>query len=199
MDGECLSRWLGWQFHHLGALDRRRQQLEYAQTSGYFAFLNVSTLVKGAPLVFEDGQIGLPVYHEFLTKFAEVIRLDASGRVVDKTRIPGSQTSLQPVVLVTGAKTAQVFMRSGNARALMVSGTQDAGNTWSQSAAADWPNPDSALAGVVTSTGGQWLALNPTKNNRETLALLQAGTAPFLLTLRSGSWSRPPRLGVVCR
>ncbi|MES2944509.1 MAG: sialidase family protein [Pseudomonadota bacterium] len=142
-------------------------------------FLNVSTLVKGAPLIFEDGQIGLPVYHEFLTKFAEVIRLDASGRVVDKTRIPGSQTSLQPVVLVTGAKTAQVFMRSGNAQALMVSGTQDAGSTWSHSAAAAWPNPDSALAGLVTSTGGQWLALNPTKNNRETLALLQAGTAPF--------------------
>lgn len=142
-------------------------------------FLNVSTLVKGAPLVFEDGQIGLPVYHEFLTKFAEVLRLDASGHVIDKTRIPGSQTSLQPVVLVTDAKTAQVFMRSGNARALMVSETDDAGKNWSQSKATVWPNPDSALAGVVASTSAQWLALNPTTNNRETLALLQSGKAPF--------------------
>lgn len=142
-------------------------------------FLNVSTLVKGAPLAFENGQIGLPVYHEFLTKFAEVLRLDAYGSVVDKIRIPGSQTSLQPVVLVTGAKNAQVFMRSGNAQALMVSRTQDAGNTWSHSVAAVWPNPDSALAGVVTGAGTQWLALNPTKNNRETLALLQSGKEPF--------------------
>ena len=36
-----------------------------------------------------------------------------------------------------------------------------------------WPNPDSALAGVVTATGAQWLALNPRSKNREVLALLQ--------------------------
>lgn len=142
-------------------------------------FLNVSTLVKGAPLIYENGDIGLPVYHEFVSKFAEIVRLDASGRVLDKTRIPGSQTSLQPVVLVSGAKTAQVYMRSGNAQALMMSATEDAGKSWSHTAAAAWPNPDSALAGVVGSTGSQWLALNPSTNNRETLALLQSGKAPF--------------------
>ena len=138
-------------------------------------FLNISTLVKGAPVSFQDGQIGLPVYHEFITKFGEMVRINAQGQVVDKIRIPGSQTSLQPVVLVTGSETADVYMRSGTATALMASQTTDAGKTWSSTRASTWPNPDSALAGVVTQAGARWLALNPAPRNREVLALLQSG------------------------
>jgi predicted neuraminidase len=136
-------------------------------------FLNISTLVKGAPVSFENGETGLPVYHEFITKFGEVLRINALGQVIDKTRIPGSRTSLQPVVLVSGPEKAQVYMRSGNATALMASETTDAGKTWSATHASAWPNPDSALAGTVTGTGTQWLALNPAPRNREMLALLQ--------------------------
>ncbi|MEO6016820.1 MAG: sialidase family protein, partial [Polaromonas sp.] len=138
-------------------------------------FLNISTLVKGAPVAYQDGTFGLPVYHEFVTKLGEILRLDSQGRVVDKIRIPGSQTSLQPVVLVESADKAQVYMRSGNAKAVMASATADAGKTWSPAYATGWPNPDSALAGVVTGAGMQWLALNPAPRNRETLALLQTG------------------------
>jgi predicted neuraminidase len=140
-------------------------------------FLNISTLVKGAPVSFQDGQIGLPVYHEFITKFGEMVRINTLGEVVDKIRIPGSQTSLQPVVLVTGPEKADVYLRSGNATALMASQTSDAGKTWSSTHAGSWPNPDSALAGVVTHSGARWLALNPAPRNREVLALLQADPA----------------------
>lgn len=151
-------------------------------------FLNISTLVKGAPFAFDDGQIGLPVYHEFVTKLGEILRIDSRGRVVDKVRIPGSQTSLQPVVLVTGRENAQVYMRSGTARALMMSMTNDAGKTWSATRETTWPNPDAALAGVVTRAGAQWLALNPTTSHREILALVQAnkggnfeGASPWIV------------------
>lgn len=137
-------------------------------------FLNISTLVKGAPFGYQDGHIGLPVYHEFITKSAEILRLDAQGRVRDKQRIPGSQRSLQPVVLASSARQAQVYMRSGTSQALMASRTEDGGKTWTPTQASAWPNPDSALAGVLTSTGQQWLALNPTRRHRETLSLLQA-------------------------
>ena len=140
-------------------------------------FINISTLVKGAPIFYQDGQIGLPVYHEFVTKFAEILRISPEGRVLDKVRVPGSQTSLQPVVLVNSAREAKIYMRSGQSTAVMASETVDAGKTWSATHAAHWPNPDSALAGLVTSTGQQWLALNPKPKNREILALLQASTA----------------------
>ena len=136
-------------------------------------FLNISTLPKGAPVGMVDGHIALPVYHEFFTKFAEILRLDADGKVVDKVRIPGSQTSLQPVVMVSGPNTAQAYMRSGTASAVMTSATSDGGKSWSASHPTDWPNPDSAVAGVATRGGTQWLALNPGHRNREQLALIQ--------------------------
>ncbi|MBH2009497.1 MAG: exo-alpha-sialidase [Xanthomonadaceae bacterium] len=140
-------------------------------------FLNISTLAKGAPIFYQDGQIGLPVYHEFVSKFAEILRISPEGRVLGKTRIPRSQTSLQPVVLVSSARQAQIYMRSGHSTAVMASETVDAGKTWSATHATAWPNPDSALAGVVTAAGQQWLALNPKPKNREILALLQASAA----------------------
>ncbi len=138
-------------------------------------FLNISTLVKGAPFFYQNGEIGLPVYHEFVSKFSEILRINAQGGVVDKTRIPGSQTQLQPVVLVADATHAQMYMRSGHAIAVMTSTTTDAGKTWSAAQATNWPNPDSALAGIVTASGQQWLALNPGPKNREVLALLETG------------------------
>ena len=136
-------------------------------------FLNISTLVKAAPVAMTQGQVSLPVYHEFITKFAEVLRIDANGRVVDKVRIPGSQTSLQPVVLASSAQTAQAFMRATQGGRVMSSTTQDAGQTWSNAAAIAVYNPNSALAGAVLQDGSRWLALNPAIAGREKLALIK--------------------------
>ena len=148
-------------------------------------FLNISTLVKAGPVAMANGDISLPVYHEFLTKFGEVLRLNAAGQVVDKVRIANSQTSLQPVLLASGPAQAQVYLRSGNARALMVSDTSDAGQSWSPTRSSAWSNPDSALAGLVSRTGDRWLALNPVERNRDVLALVQ--------TSAGGSFDRARR------
>ena len=138
-------------------------------------FLNISTLVKAAPVAMTLGQTSLPIYHEFISKFAEVLRIDTNGRVLDKVRIPGSHTSLQPVVLATGAQTAQAFMRATQGGRVMSSTTQDAGQTWSMAAPMAAPNPNSALAGLVLQDGSRWLALNPIPAGREKLALIKLG------------------------
>ena len=142
-------------------------------------FLNISTLVKGAPVAMADGSLSLPVYHEFITKFGEVLHLNAQGQVMDKTRIPGSRTNLQPVVLVASPLDAAAYMRSGQGGKVATSSTTDAGKTWSKAGTVNVPNPDSALAGLVTTQGGQWLALNPTSFGRQSLALLKASSAGF--------------------
>lgn len=136
-------------------------------------FLNISTLPKGAAVQMGDGYMTLPVYHEFFTKFSELLRLDAYGKVVDKVRIPGSQTSLQPVMVVSDQNNAQLYMRSGIASSVMSSSTADGGKTWSASQPIAWSNPDSAVSGVTMRGGTQWLALNPGHRNREQLGLIQ--------------------------
>ena len=137
-------------------------------------FLNISTLIKGAPVGMTNGQISLPVYHEFITKFAEVLRLDAQGRVIDQIRIPNSHTALQPVLLVENAQSAQAFMRSGQGGLVVTSRTDDAGKTWAAASATALPNPNSALAGVVAMNGDKWLALNLTATGRSSLTLVKA-------------------------
>ena len=159
-------------------------------------FINISTLVKGAPVFYQNGQIGLPVYHEFVTKFAEILRLGPQGKVIDKVRIPGSHNSLQPVVLASSPKHAQAYMRSGSRTAVMASFTSDAGATWAPAHAIAWPNPDSALAGVVTATGQQWLALNPQPKNREALALLQTAPGGFFDGARPWTVESSPSPGM---
>ena len=134
-------------------------------------FLNISTLVKAAPLPMTQGQMGLPVYHEFITKFAEVLQIDSNGQVIDKVRIPGSHTSLQPVVLASSAQSAQAFMRATQGGQVMTSTTGDAGQTWSVATPLVLPNPNSALAGAVLQDGSRWLAFNPATAGREELAL----------------------------
>ena len=141
-------------------------------------FLNISTLVKSPPVSLANGNMLLPVYHEFVTKFSEVLQLDATGQIFDKVRVPGSQTSLQPVVMVSSVTNAQMYMRSSASNALVQSASFDGGANWSKSRIGALPNPDAAVAGVVTRTLNtqprQWLALNPTTNNREQLALISA-------------------------
>ncbi len=140
-------------------------------------FLNISTLAKSSPVAMADGSVSLPVYHEFITKFAEVLHLNSHGQVIDKTRIPGSRTSLQPVVLVTSSLEATAYMRAGQGGKVVTSSTADSGKTWAQASATNLLNPDSALAGLVSSSGGSWLALNPTATGRQALALVKANNA----------------------
>ncbi len=143
-------------------------------------FLNVSTLVKAGPVAMGNGDVSLPVYHEFIAKFGEVLRINSDGQVVGKVRITDSQTSLQPVLLALSPQRAEVYLRSGNAQALMTSETTDSGKSWSPTQPSAWPNPDSALAGLLSSTGIRWLALNPAERNRDVLALLSGSAVQAL-------------------
>jgi len=136
-------------------------------------FFNISTLVKGAPLLFSDGAVGLPVYHELLGKFGELLRLDAEGRAIGKTRLSWGQSSLQPVIVPRSDKEAVGFMRySGDPpnRILMVR-TAAGGAHWSLPAKTALPNPNAAVASALLAGGPLLLVFNNAEENREDLSL----------------------------
>ncbi|MFZ2854468.1 MAG: sialidase family protein [Rhodocyclaceae bacterium] len=137
-------------------------------------FLNVSTLVKGAPFHYADGTIGLPVYHEFLGKFGELLRLDAGGALLDKQRLSHGRAALQPVVLVRDGERAQVLLRhgEGGANRVLGSSTQDAGRHWAKPAATVLANPNSALSGVALPGGVLLAVLNDIESDRDALSLV---------------------------
>jgi predicted neuraminidase len=136
-------------------------------------FLNVSTLVKGPPFGYADGTLGLPAYHEFITKFGLLLRLDADGTVIDAARLAPGGGHLQPVLLVQGPARALVLMRHSGAPPHQVVGvqTQDAGAHWSALRRFPLSNPDSALSALVLPDGRLLAALNDTESGREVLSL----------------------------
>jgi predicted neuraminidase len=136
-------------------------------------FFNISTLVKGAPLLFSDGAVGLPVYHELLGKFGELLRLDSAGRAVLKTRLSWGQSSLQPVIVPRSEKEAVGFMRYAGAppNRILIVRTGDGGVHWSPPVKTALPNPNAAIGSVLLSGGPLLLVFNNAEENREDLSL----------------------------
>lgn len=120
-------------------------------------FLNISTLVKGTPFYYGDGTMGLPVYHELINKFGEILHLDEQGNVIDLQRLSAAQDhGLQPVVLVKSTFEAQALMRSSSdkePRQVLSVATRDGGQHWTEPEELPLLNPDSALTAVVLPDG----------------------------------------------
>lgn len=137
------------------------------------AFLNISTLVRAAPVFHADGSIGLPIYHEFLGKFAEYLYLSANGDVIDKFRISRGTNALQPSVVALDEKRAVALLRyAGDVHhRVLASRTDDAGQTWSEPYPVSPSNPNSSLAAVGTSESGMLVALNDLREGRFRLRL----------------------------
>ncbi len=138
-------------------------------------FLNVSTLVRNAPFRYEDGTLGLPVYHEFVSKFGELLRLDGQSAVLDKRRLtPGGSGALQPVLLTQDGKDALVLMRYAGPppHRVITIATHDGGRSWTAPEKSSLPNPDSALSAVVLPDGRLLAALNNVEDGRDELSLV---------------------------
>jgi predicted neuraminidase len=138
-------------------------------------FLNLGTLVKGTPFLYEDGTLCLPIYHELMGKFSELLRLDSMGAVIDKQRLSSGRRSLQPVVLVENVTKAATLMRyAGGEPPMRVlrAMTNDAGQHWSRPDKTTLSNPDAALSGVALADGGMLVVLNDIESGREQLSLV---------------------------
>ncbi len=110
--------------------------------------LNISTLVRGVPIDFDNGDVGLPVYHEFLGKFAELLILDRNGIVRDKHRISWGRETIQPAIAPLSARHAVTMLRDSSEvdRRVKASRSNNAGQTWSVPSSLSLPNPNSAVA-----------------------------------------------------
>ncbi len=138
--------------------------------------LNLSTLVKGSAIRFTDGTIGLPVYHEFLAKFGELLRLDRDGNVIDKTRLTWGRDALQPVIMPYSELEAVSLLRYAGdpPNRILAQFTDNAGLAWPEPFKIDLPNPNAAITGISVN-GGQRLLMvfndHPDERDRLTLAI----------------------------
>ena len=143
--------------------------------------LNLSTLIKAPGFDFTDGTQGLPVYHEWMGKFGELIRIDG-GRVIDKRRMSSGRALLQPIVFIDAPEKAVAYFRqarsAGPAR-IANAQTENAGQSWASGIDLDLANPNAAIAGLQLSNGDRLIALNDLESARHrlVLAIAPAGTS----------------------
>ncbi len=136
-------------------------------------FLNISTLVKGAPVLFSNNEIGLPVYHEFIGKFSFLLKIDSLGRVTASHRITKGRETIQPIFLTKDAHLVQSFMRftGKQPNKIMFSQSEDGGVSWSKPKKIDFPNPNSAIAGLSVQNKSRLLVFNNALLHRNVLSL----------------------------
>jgi predicted neuraminidase len=138
-------------------------------------FFNISTLNKSVPVHYSDGSIGLPVYHEFMGKFAELLRLSNTGEVLDKIRITHGRHSIQPLVLPLSRQEAVALMRNTNAAPgtgrVLISRSDNAGQNWTGDERLELHNADSAVGGLRRPDGSLLLVFNDGESGRSSLAL----------------------------
>ena len=139
-------------------------------------FLNLSTLVKGSALLYQDGQIGLPVYHEFIAKFGELLQLGAGGEVLGKVRMSSGRYSLQPVIVPRTASDAVGFMRYAGKPPgrVLLSRSADSGRSWTAPVKTELPNPNAAVDALRLEDGSLLMALNNDASERTHLSLARS-------------------------
>ena len=163
-------------------------------------FLNISTLVRNAPLLAENGDVMLPAYHEFLGKFAELLQLDSSGHVTNKFRISHGREAIQPALLPLDAGHAISFMRNtsaGQPGKIWFSRSLDSLANWTPLAALTLPNPDAAVSAVQLNTADELLLVfnnHPSERDDITMAYRADNDAAWQLLTEFEKISGPGKM-----
>jgi len=138
-------------------------------------FLNISTLVRNAPLLAENGAVILPAYHEFLGKFAELLQLDKAGNVLNKYRISRGREAIQPALLPVDTTHAVAYMRNTSDKQpgrIWFSRSRDSLADWTALEALALPNPDAAVTAVQLNTPDeQLLVFNNHPSERDDISM----------------------------
>lgn len=145
-----------------------------AQRLGLSPFLNISELAKNPPAQLAGGGFAVPIYHELLGKFTEMLwlRPGADGFDAVKTRAFGGRTAFQSALVANNETDAVLLSRTaGTPMKVHSSRTLDAGRTWSANTTIDLPNSNSGLDAIRMADGRMLLVFNDSSDGRENLRL----------------------------
>ncbi len=135
---------------------------EVARKLNLSPLLNRSFLVKSPMVEYADGSHALPVYFEMGQTYGALVRLDASGQVRDMRRIAGPVKAIQPMVVPLDARRAVAFMRNfdGAGKRLLISRSEDGGQSWDRVRETDIPNPSAPVAALGLAADRILMAVN---------------------------------------
>lgn len=137
----------------------------------------MSNLVRCPALPLTNGEIDLPIYHEFNQKFARLVRLSPDGKVLSTNRIT-APSAIQPCVVAVSENEALAVMRNPEKGPIPAAQTQNVGESWRSLPPLPIFNPDSSVA-LLRQSDGRFLLVGNPKEGRGTLNLWVSEGGPF--------------------
>lgn len=136
-------------------------------------FLNLSTLVRNRAWRREDGAWVVPAYFESVSKYPLLLVVDEAGQLLDRQRLGGRWSLLQPTLAVHDGGLVEAWMRRGGntPRRVFYSRSTDGGQHWSRAEPSELPNSDASLAALTGTGETSWIAANPVTDDRAVLTL----------------------------
>jgi predicted neuraminidase len=140
-------------------------------------FFNLTNNVKNTGVNLRHGAFLLPVYHEFLQKFSQVLllRADEPEPRYEIRRISDSRSAIQPALIPQGRKNLSAFFRNaagGGQSHILKAESRDLGRSWSELTATPLPNPDAGFDMIRLEGDAILGAINNTFQDRHNLTLV---------------------------
>lgn len=140
-------------------------------------FLNISTLIRTKAITLADGGFYLPVYHEFMRTYPELLRFDKTGKFISQTRLNSHNSLVQPAILPITPNYAYAFMRNHtrNDNPLYYQTTNDGGVSWTKLASTNLSNQDTSLAVEMVESSQYLMVHNMGGRDKLSLAVSNDG------------------------
>ena len=128
-------------------------------------FLNLTNNVKNKGIVLDDGSIVLPVYHEFIKKYSQMVRVwpDTYDIKYEIAKATHEHEAIQPSILPDEEKGLVAFFRnmdSDKEKYILMAESNDIGNTWEGIKSTTLPHPNSGFDMIRLSNGTYLGAIN---------------------------------------
>jgi predicted neuraminidase len=141
-------------------------------------FLNLTNNVKNKGINFNDGSFIIPVYHEFIKKFSQLVWVrptDSDGVKLEIRKITHQKKAIQPSLLYNGGKNLSAFFRNMGPKGssyILIAHSNDMGQSWSGLSDTHLPNPNSGFDMITLSDGSYLGVVNNSFTDRSNLSLV---------------------------
>ena len=140
-------------------------------------FFNLTHNVKNKGINFDDGSFLLPVYHEFIKKFSQLVWVRPGETAVqyEIRKMSREKKAIQPSLLHTREKDLVAFFRnmaSGERNYILMAHSNDLGQTWSELNNTPLPNPNSGFDMIKLSDGAYLGVINNSFYDRSNLTIV---------------------------
>ncbi len=140
-------------------------------------FFNLTNNVKNKGVGFSQGAFLLPVYHELLHKFSQVMLVRPAEATLrfELRRMTHAVKAIQPALIPQSEEGLAAFFRnasSGGQRHILRAESKDVGQDWSGLTATSLPNPDAGFDMIRLADGAILGAINDSFQDRNNLTLV---------------------------